>query len=217
MSPLVARPHRVTVIIALALLTLLALLIAPSPAVAHTELVGSTPAAGARVASAPNQVELVFSEDVTPDLAAVALSVGGSQIGRLPVSAGGSTDTLLVDSFDVAVQDGAGATPWRVRYRVTSVDGHPIEGSVEFTVAGAQRNSPTPPAAAVSASPALPEIGVGAGPTDAAPKVTVVSQESSTGIPIAAALVVVVLALPLLLVVAVRRLRSRRVPSEGTA
>lgn len=226
MSPLIARTHRVPIIIAPALLTLPALLVAipatASPASAHTDLVGSTPAAGDRVARAPGTVELVFSEDVSPDLAAVVLSVGSRQLGRLPVSQGRSTDTLLADSSALAVPDASSTTPWQVRFRVTSVDGHPIEGAVEFSVAAAPStsspSSPSSPSPEVSANTAAPQDETGAGAVSSAPDAIPAAQESAAGLPIAAALVVVVLALPLLLVVGARRLRARRAPSgESTS
>lgn len=223
MSPLIARTQRVPIIIAPALLTLLALLVAilvtTSPASAHTDLVDSAPAAGDRVARAPGTVELVFSEDVSPDLAAVVLSVGSRQLGRLPVSQGRSTDTLLADSSALAVPDASRTTPWQVRFRVTSVDGHPIEGAVEFSVAGApSTSSPSSPSPEVSANTAAPQDEASAGAVSSAPDAIPAAQQSAAGLPIAAALVVVVLALPLLLVVGARRLRARRAPSgESTS
>jgi hypothetical protein len=46
-----------------------------TPALAHAELVASTPAEGAKLAAAPKQVKLTFNEPVTP--AADPLTVAG--------------------------------------------------------------------------------------------------------------------------------------------
>lgn len=222
MSPLAARLRRSSFRVAV-LLTLLfaASSVAIAPASAHTDLVGATPAAGSRTTEPPPRVELVFGEDVTPDLAAVVLSVDGRQLGRVPVTSGRSAGVLSADTSDVALPDPARAASWQVRYRVTSADGHPIEGLLEFTVAGrSEASAPTAGAASAPADTAADTAADAAGDTGAeapvrTPESAPVVQESDTSVPVAAGLVLVVLALPLLLVAAVRRLRSHRDPVTG--
>ena len=103
------------------------------PAAAHTGLVSSEPAAGATVASAPTSMRLTFAEPVEPGLAAAAVSVGGAPPSPAATTVSGSDVVVAVPA------PGAGPPPsapsWEVSYRVVSRDGHPVTGTVDFTVA----------------------------------------------------------------------------------
>ena len=116
-----------------ALLAALSLLAAGPSAQAHTDLTRSSPAEGDRLETAPREIELEFSEDVEPSLATVVLSRAGSDPVRLEVVGGGQPAVLVAA---VPTEAPSATEAWSVGYRVTSVDGHPIEGSVEFVVAG---------------------------------------------------------------------------------
>jgi methionine-rich copper-binding protein CopC len=99
------------------------------PAAAHAELATSEPAPGSTVRNAPASIRLTFTEAVAQP---AAVAVRGPD-GRT-TSTG---DADIADTDVTQALDDAGPGRYTVAYQVTSVDGHPIEGVVEFTVAGA--------------------------------------------------------------------------------
>ena len=123
-------------------------LAAALPAVAHTELIGSSPADGATLTTPPAEVLLEFSEPVQAEFGQVAVvddadvhhEQGNSQIV-------GATVTQGLDDLS------AGA--YQISYRVGSADGHPIAGTLEFTVTAetippeASSTTPTPVATSI--------------------------------------------------------------------
>ena len=124
-------------------------LLLASPASAHAELVASTPGNGARLAQAPAEVEMRFTE-------AVNLIPGGI---RLVDEAGASVRTsepavaghTLTWRMPTDLAQGSYVVSWRV----VSSDGHPVAGAFSFgigtpalAVAG---NTPTTPWTVVAA------------------------------------------------------------------
>jgi methionine-rich copper-binding protein CopC len=125
------------------LLALGILIAGPAPlALAHTELILSTPDDGSRIATVPDEVELTFSEDLLPETVVVSVEDSAGMVVRVL--------ELEVDGSDVIVTwpPGLSGTDYTVNYRVVSQDGHPVSGSLAFTV-----DSP-PVATEASASPA---------------------------------------------------------------
>jgi copper resistance protein C len=121
------------------------------PAAAHSDLVASTPADGTSLEALPARVELQFNQDIAPQFAAVTLTPvdTGSAPATLQVSVSGPMVTAEVPASLQA------APSWRLGYRVTSADGHPIEGTIDFNV---KESKPTPdgrasPGAGPSAAP----------------------------------------------------------------
>lgn len=115
------------------------------PASAHDEIVSTDPANGATVATAPDHVTLTFSDK------AIALGT------EVKVTA---PDGSVVSSGDpqlgptTVVQPLTGARPagtYKVDWRVTSADGHPVSGTFTF-VASAATGMPSP-SATPTASP----------------------------------------------------------------
>lgn len=100
------------------------------PAAAHTDLVGSDPAADSTLREAPDQVTLRFNEPMEPRLSKVALTTPDQDAAELPVTAGSEPTTLVADIPGEGMAGGA----WEVAYRVTSADGHPVQGTLSFTV-----------------------------------------------------------------------------------
>lgn len=145
--------------VALALLTGTALLLGSAPAWAHTRLDTSDPADGSSLATGPAQVSLTFTEPVQPGFSTVTV-VGpdGLDYRSGEPSAGGAT-------VGTAVRPLGPAGEYRIGYRVVSADGHPISGSVAFTLAapgpGAAAPAGTPPPAA---APPGPDAVPGAAP-----------------------------------------------------
>lgn len=120
-----------TLVVALA--TALSLLVSGPAAQAHTDLIRSSPSKGDRLESVPSEIELEFTESVDPSLSTIVLIRAGSDPVRLDVVRGGQPAVLLAMVPEVVSST---TEAWSVGYRVTSVDGHPIEGSVDFVVAG---------------------------------------------------------------------------------
>ncbi|WP_314958351.1 copper resistance CopC/CopD family protein [Bradyrhizobium cosmicum] len=109
-----------------ALATLLVLVSCSTQASAHAALVSVEPARGSVLASAPKAVELRFNEAVTPG--AVRL-IDGSGRARddARVTASG-------EAISVAMPPDLPQGTAIVSYRVISQDGHPIAGSVIFSI-----------------------------------------------------------------------------------
>jgi copper transport protein len=112
----------------------------PAAASAHARLVGSKPADGAVLATAPGDVRLLFDDEVRPaggDLAVDSRgrSVLAGQAHSLP-----GNDRALV----IPLRPGLPRGSYSVRWRVVSNDGHLISGVLAFAVgAGAPRPVPT--------------------------------------------------------------------------
>ncbi|KLK92942.1 hypothetical protein AA309_11915 [Microvirga vignae] len=95
-------------------------------AFAHAALVSSNPADGAVVETAPSKVELRFNEPVAPLTANLADAQGRVHHG-LPVA---GHDTILDITLPADLPLGSHV----LSYRVVSGDGHPISGSVVFSI-----------------------------------------------------------------------------------
>ncbi len=106
------------------------LVLALSPAAAHTDLIASDPGSGALLREPPARLTLTFNEPMDPRLAVVALTVGKREPARLDVAAGADA-VDLVATVPAEMADGG---RWRATFRVTSADGHPVQGDLEFSV-----------------------------------------------------------------------------------
>ncbi|QLQ36317.1 copper resistance CopC family protein [Micromonospora robiginosa] len=125
---------------------LTALLLAPAtPAAAHNALQSATPAQDARLTVAPTSVTLRFLQRLNPEFTTIVLSDADRQ--RVPTGApavNGTTGTVTVDK---SLTNGT----YTVAYRVVSADGHPVQGSYRFTVAGPTAPAASPPPASAGA------------------------------------------------------------------
>lgn len=119
--------------IAVVLGCVLGVFILPPPAAAHTELISSDPAADATLSRPPARITLTFNEPMEPRLAVVTLTIGKRDPDRLDVTAGADATELVATVPDGIAQD----TRWRVAFRVTSADGHPVQGDLAFSVKSA--------------------------------------------------------------------------------
>lgn len=142
-----------------------ALLSGNSVASAHSVLMSSTPAKDASIASAPSRASLTFNEALEHGF--TTLVVLGPD-GTSHWEAGPAS----IDSEVVSVPlNGLGpAGRYTIQYRVISADGHPVSGTVPFTLTAAGAGSPTTPvpsAAALAArqpAVAAPDTGGGSIP-----------------------------------------------------
>jgi methionine-rich copper-binding protein CopC len=126
----------------------LALLLAASPALAHTRLVSSDPADGAGLDTAPSSVALTFNDDVATEFATI--TVVGPDGAEWQAGEVTGTDGTL----SVPVRPLGPAGRYEIGYRVVSDDGHPITGRVAFTL-----TTPGPGASAPTTAAAVPAEG----------------------------------------------------------
>jgi methionine-rich copper-binding protein CopC len=123
-------------------------------AAAHTALTASDPANGATEGTAPNVVTLTFTEEINPTFAIVVIS---SSDGRNWTS--GPPQVAGPELRVSASPDMPDGGEYKVGYRVVSEDGHPVSGSIAFTVAGvpgAAAPAPQPTSASPTTTAASP-------------------------------------------------------------
>jgi copper transport protein len=115
------------------------LVLASAPALAHATLVGASPPQGSEVTKPPERVELRFSEPVNAEFDPVVVrGAGGARV---------DTHDARVDPEDARVvladlkklPEGS----YTVKWRVTSIDGHVVEGRYDFAVGAAGKNRPS--------------------------------------------------------------------------
>jgi methionine-rich copper-binding protein CopC len=126
------------------LVGVLAALVLATPALAHAELVSSTPEDGAVLDTPPTTVTLTFSEGLDAGKSSIRLIGPSGEIasGR-PTETGATTMTL----DDLALGPGA----YTVKWVSAAEDGHLDRGQLGFTV-----SEPTPPPATPSPAPPTP-------------------------------------------------------------
>lgn len=110
----------------------LLVLLVPSPVRAHPMLKRSEPSAGAVLPSSPLRIELYFSE--VPEMAMTTVSLRGPH--GIDTLADFSRDPA--DRFHITARIPNVLLPGRyaVAWRTAASDGHPTQGSFEFTIAG---------------------------------------------------------------------------------
>ena len=142
--------------------------VAAPPAAAHNTLISSSPAGGSTATTQPGIVELTFDQAVQNRFAQVAVIDGDErayQSGEPEIV--GATVTQTVGDLP----DGE----YTIAYRVVSADGHPVSGTVTFTMAAGEADSPdvpTHPATAgatdsATATPGVVDPDGGTGPSTA--------------------------------------------------
>ena len=105
---------------------LLLLLCMSTDALAHASLVSTEPRDGSMVAQAPQTVRLRFNEPVTPAVIRVIDSEGTT---RSDAAVHAANDTV-----EIALPTGLPAGTQVISYRVISADGHPVAGSIMFSI-----------------------------------------------------------------------------------
>jgi len=129
------------------------LVLAPVRALAHSQLVSSTPADGSVWSSPPETARLVFSSQVDPALVRVSVAAPDGTAATV-------RPQVQNRQVIVPVPGSRTAGGYEVRYRVVSVDGHTAAGQVAFRVqqatgAGAPAVLVSSPAAAAAAPASL--------------------------------------------------------------
>lgn len=134
------------------LLALLVLWLGPGSgaAWAHAQLIASSPADGAVVATAPDAVRLTFNEPVAP----VRLGLVGPDGTIVDLAATAQDATVAA-----ALPPLGGSGTYLVSWRVVSSDGHPVGGTVGFSI-GAPGARPTIDADARPAAFAASQVAI---------------------------------------------------------
>ena len=112
---------------------------------AHATLVSSEPADGAVIAAAPSRLTLTFNEPVAP----LALRLLAPNDTSTVVQATAERETSLVITLPSRLSNGTHVLSWRV----VSLDGHPIGGTVVFSV-----GAPTASSSAAAQNSAQPIV-----------------------------------------------------------
>ncbi len=139
--------RRLALVLAAAVVTLVA---GAAPAYAHDTLIASDPSDGAELSAVPNRVSLTFS--ASPLTAGAFLSAVGPD--GAPIELGPPTfDGPRVSSTWPRTAASAGV--YQLVWRVVSSDGHPIEGTLSFSLDGSAA-SPTSTSSAPTSSASTP-------------------------------------------------------------
>ncbi|MFF3856478.1 copper resistance protein CopC [Micromonospora sp. NPDC002575] len=154
-----------------------------APAAAHNSLSGSNPENGARIAAAPERVELRFL--AKPDPGTTKITITGPD----NVAALGGEPTYSGSRVRIPFAPGK-AGLYIVGYQLASADGHPIKGEVRFTLTtDTPAEPPSPSAAAPEPAPpsdapsAAAPSSAAATPDDAGSPVPAASESTDGGPP----------------------------------
>ncbi|MEV4713247.1 copper resistance CopC family protein [Micromonospora sp. NPDC049374] len=180
------------------------LLMPAVPAAAHNQLTGSSPRAGARVAEAPDRVELRFLARL--DEATTKVTITGPD----NVDAAGGQPRFSGNRVSVPFAPGA-AGLYIVGYRLVSADGHPITGEVRFTLTTNTPADPSPEPTAVDPTTSG-TTGTTPAPATSEAATPVPRSDESTG---GGWWWAAVAALPLLAILVAARLIRRRASRRG--
>lgn len=101
----------------------------PTSVSAHAALESSTPSANSVLESSPPEIVLDFDEEVESSLATIQLFDGDGGTVDVGVPAAGDDATVVTASLPT-LEDGIYAVIWRV----TSADGHSIDGAFSFQI-----------------------------------------------------------------------------------
>jgi copper transport protein len=114
------------------------LLLACAPALAHANLVEASPPQGSEVSKPPERVELRFNEPVDAEFDPVVVrGAGGARVDAHDARVD-PEDARVVLADLRRVPNGS----YTVKWRVTSIDGHVVEGRYSFAVVAAGEERP---------------------------------------------------------------------------
>lgn len=102
-------------------------LMSASPALAHDQLIGSNPKNGAKLDKQPEWLELEFSGNIQDIGTEIQVMHEGKDVSAGEIAIEGRKVTS-------ALPDDLGPGDYKVVWRVVSSDGHPISGTLEFTI-----------------------------------------------------------------------------------
>ncbi|WP_433649555.1 copper resistance CopC family protein [Micromonospora zamorensis] len=151
-----------------------------TPAAAHNSLTGSDPRDGARVATAPAQIELRFLAKPAPATTKITITGPDNVVAGGPPAFDGSRVRVPFKP--------AAAGLYIVGYQLASSDGHPVKGEVRFTLTtGTAADPSASPATAGGTAPTAAVGPTASGASSAAPAVTATAGATAAGSPVPAA------------------------------
>ncbi|MET8463853.1 copper resistance CopC family protein [Micromonospora zamorensis] len=151
-----------------------------TPAAAHNSLTGSDPRDGARVATAPAQIELRFLAKPAPATTKITITGPDNVVAGGPPAFDGSRVRVPFKP--------AAAGLYIVGYQLASSDGHPVKGEVRFTLTtGTAADPSASPATAGGTAPTAAAGSTAGGASSAAPAVTATAGATAAGSPVPAA------------------------------
>ena len=161
------------------LIAVLAIFTAGTAANAHDQLTGSTPKNESTISESPEQIKLNFSGELQ--------HVEGADMTVVVIS--NAEGQKFDNELQVKGRD-AIATPnqplpngeYTVTYRVVSSDGHPIDGTVGFTLEGQAAGSDATETAAAPSTEASDEPGAQDAATQSPEEPATAPQEAAAGI-----------------------------------
>ena len=106
------------------------LFVAPSGASAHAVLVFSTPAASSVLPKSPDLIELGFNESVDAELSSIRLFDADQREIKTGETRAAPNNPAVVLAEIPSLEDGTYVVVWRI----TSADGHPVNGAFPFEV-----------------------------------------------------------------------------------
>ncbi|WP_404451002.1 copper resistance protein CopC/CopD [Virgibacillus necropolis] len=122
------RIKKRTVHIAILLLLFLSIML-PSTASAHTSLVEAKPAPDSQLKKSPKNITLTFSSKIEPDLSSITVyNQGGEQVKGTTENVSDDQKSLLLQLPELKTGE------YKVSYQIVSTDGHPVEGTYNFTL-----------------------------------------------------------------------------------
>jgi len=114
------------------------LLLACAPALAHATLVGASPPRGGSVSEPPDRVELRFTEPVDAEFDPVVVrDADGARVDARDARVDPKDARVVLAGLE-RLPEGS----YTVEWRVTSIDGHVVEGRYGFAVAAAGEDRP---------------------------------------------------------------------------
>lgn len=120
----------------IAVLSLVFLVAGAAPATAHSGVVGSSPENGAQVDTSPGIVSVTFNEALRTEYATLRVVGPDNHFwDRGEPTITGATISVPVGALGPAGQ-------YLVNFRVTSADGHPVQGQRSFTLTAAGNGEP---------------------------------------------------------------------------
>lgn len=132
-------------VVVVGFVAMLATMLGVGTASAHSAVVGSSPANGAQIATAPDRVSLQFNEALQPKFA--SLTVVGPD-GNLWSK---GDPTVQGDTISVPLEGLGPVGDYTIAFRVTSADGHPVSGTQKFSLTQEGTGTPGPKAGGQSA------------------------------------------------------------------
>jgi len=100
-----------------------------SPAIAHADLVATTPNSGERVAVPPEHIVLEFADPVLVDRSQVRVRDSEGKVRPTQTMASMTGEVLVA-----VVEPGGAEGEWSVDYKAVSTDGHALTGTISFSV-----------------------------------------------------------------------------------